>query len=35
MLQWKNGRLLAILVVLALVAMAIGNWGWQITWGWS
>jgi hypothetical protein len=35
MLQWKNGRLLGILVVLAIVAMAIGNWGWHITWGWS
>lgn len=35
MLQWKNPRLLALLVVLAVVAMAIGNWGWQLTWGWS
>jgi hypothetical protein len=35
MLQWKNPRLLALLVALAVVAMAIGNWGWQITWGWS
>jgi hypothetical protein len=34
MLQWKNGRLLGVLVALAAVAMAIGNWGWHITWGW-
>jgi hypothetical protein len=35
MLQWKNPRLLALLVALAAVAMAIGNWGWHVTWGWS
>jgi hypothetical protein len=35
MLQWKNPRLLALLVALAAVATAIGNWGWHVTWGWS
>ena len=35
MLQWRNGRLVGILVALAVVAMAIGNWGWErFTWGW-
>ena len=34
MLQWKNGRLLSLLVALAIVAMVIGNWGIQVTWGW-
>ncbi len=35
MLQWRNGRLIGVLVALAVVAMAIGNWGWQsLTWGW-
>lgn len=34
MLQWKNGRLLGVLIALAVIAMAIGNWGWRITWGW-
>jgi hypothetical protein len=35
MLQWRNGRLIGVLVALAAVAMAIGNWGWEsFTWGW-
>ena len=35
MLQWRNGRLVGILIALAALAMAIGNWGWQnFTWGW-
>jgi hypothetical protein len=35
MLQWRNGRLVGVLVALAVVAMAIGNWGWErFTWGW-
>jgi hypothetical protein len=34
MLQWKNGRLLSLLVALAIVAMVIGNWGFRFTWGW-
>lgn len=35
MLQWKNGRLIGVLVALAALATAIGNWGWQnFTWGW-
>jgi hypothetical protein len=35
MLQWRNGRLVGVLVALAALAMAIGNWGWEsLTWGW-
>jgi hypothetical protein len=35
MLQWRNGRLAGVLVALAALAMAIGNWGWEsLTWGW-
>jgi hypothetical protein len=35
MLQWRNGRLVGVLIALAAVAMAIGNWGWEsFTWGW-
>ena len=35
MLQWRNGRLVGVLVALAVIAMAIGNWGWErFNWGW-
>ncbi len=34
MLQWKNSRLLSLLIALAIVAMVVGGWGWQLTWGW-
>ncbi|NUT56172.1 MAG: hypothetical protein HOQ03_09345 [Thermoleophilia bacterium] len=35
MLQWKNGRLVGVLIALAALATAIGNWGWDsFTWGW-
>ena len=35
MLQWRNTRLLGVLVALALLATVIGNWGWdRFTWGW-
>jgi hypothetical protein len=35
MLQWRNGRLVGVLIAVAAVAMAIGNWGWEsLTWGW-
>jgi len=35
MLQWKNARLIALLVTLGSLAAAFGNWGWEsFTWGW-
>ena len=35
MLQWRNGRLVGVLIALAALATAIGNWGWaSINWGW-
>jgi hypothetical protein len=36
MLQWRNGRLVGVLIAVAALAMAIGNWGWGnfTTWGW-
>ncbi len=35
MFQWKNGRLALLLVTLAGVAAALGNWGWHLyNWGW-
>lgn len=35
MLQWKNARLVALLVTLGSLAAAFGNWGWEhFTWGW-
>ena len=35
MLQWRNGRLVTVLVTLVGLAAALGNWGWQShTWGW-
>ena len=35
MLQWKNARLIGILVTLGSLAAAFGNWGWDLcTWGW-
>jgi hypothetical protein len=35
MLQWKNARLIGILVTLGTLATAFGNWGWErFTWGW-
>ena len=35
MLQWKNPRLVASLVVLATVATAFGQWGWLVRqWSW-
>ena len=35
MLQWKNGRLISLLVAVTALAVAIGNWGWEhLTWGW-
>jgi hypothetical protein len=35
MLQWKNPRLVALLVALATVATAFGQWGWLARqWGW-
>lgn len=35
MLQWKNARLIALLVALGSLAAAAGNWGWNLfTWGW-
>lgn len=36
MLQWKNARLIALLVSLGSLAAAGGNWGWLdlFNWGW-
>jgi len=36
MLQWKNARLIALLVTLGSFAAAFGNWGWLLpfNWGW-
>ena len=35
MLQWKNARLIALLVTLGTLAAAFGNWGWEtLNWGW-
>jgi hypothetical protein len=34
MLQWKNARLIALLVSLGSLAAAFGNWGWLFNWGW-
>ena len=35
MLQWKNPRLVALLVALTTVAAALGQWGWAARqWGW-
>ena len=35
MLQWKNPRFIALLVVLSSLAAASGTWGWLLTtWGW-
>ncbi len=35
MLQWKNARLIALLVTLGSLAAAFGNWGWErFNWGW-
>jgi hypothetical protein len=35
MLQWRNGRLVGVLIALVALATAIGNWGWDsFTWGW-
>jgi len=35
MLQWKNARLVGLLVALGCLAAAFGNWGWEsLTWGW-
>lgn len=35
MLQWKNARLIGVLVALGTLAAALGNWGWErFTWGW-
>jgi len=35
MLQWKNARLIGLLVSLGSLAAAFGNWGWgAFTWGW-
>ena len=29
MLQWKNARLIGLLVTLGSLAAAFGNWGWD------
>jgi hypothetical protein len=35
MLQWKNPRFIAFLVILSGLAAASGTWGWRLlTWGW-
>lgn len=35
MLQWKNARLVFLLVTLGSLAAAFGNWGWKLlNWGW-
>ena len=34
MLQWRNGRLISLLIAVTALAVAIGNWGWQFNWGW-
>jgi hypothetical protein len=35
MLQWKNPRFIALLVVLTSLAASFGSWGWQLlSWGW-
>lgn len=35
MLQWKNPKLAAILVILGSLAATLGNWGWHgWNWGW-
>ncbi len=35
MLQWKNPRLVALVVATATVATAFGQWGWlSRQWGW-
>ena len=33
MLQWRNGRLVGVLIALAALATAIGNWGWPASTG--
>jgi hypothetical protein len=35
MLQWRNTRLVGLLVALGSLAVVFGNWGWDLcTWGW-
>jgi hypothetical protein len=35
MLQWKNARLIGVLVALGSLAAAFGNWGWEFfNWSW-
>jgi hypothetical protein len=35
MLQWRNARLVGVLVTLGVLAAAFGNWGWEyFNWGW-
>jgi len=35
MLQWKNARFVAVLVVLTNLAVWFGSWGWNLlSWGW-
>ena len=34
MLQWRNSRLIAVLVAVTALAVAIGNWGWESFRGW-
>ena len=35
MLQWRNGRLISLLIAGTALAVAIGNWGWErFNWGW-
>jgi hypothetical protein len=35
MLQWKNPRLIAVLMVAGSLAASFGSWGWELlSWGW-
>jgi hypothetical protein len=35
MLQWRNTRLVAVLVVLTTLAASFGSWGWHyLSWSW-
>jgi hypothetical protein len=34
-LQWRNTRLVAVLVVLTTLAASFGSWGWHhLSWSW-
>jgi hypothetical protein len=35
MLQWRNTRLVAVLLVLTALAASFGSWGWDLFGNWS